>query len=183
MRNRSIRKQLLLCIRTTIGGGGKQLVVPYANHYSFALGTTTGLSANDYYFHSRLQLRHATSSEKNGLYMDASALRNDTSPPAAEAAGGDDCFQSLFVLQALLLQVDPLNKAIHDILIDISMLLIQVIEVQALLIQDIRIKLIRRVIERGLPLLLQLRHPVGDHRLQVLAIADELTHLVLSEIA
>ena len=80
MRNRSIRKQLLLCIRTTIGGGGKQLVVPYANHYSFALGTTTGLSANDYYFHSRLQLRHATSSEKNGLYMDASALRNDTSP-------------------------------------------------------------------------------------------------------
>ena len=94
MRNRSIRKQLLLCIRTTIGGGGKQLVVPYANHYSFALGTTTGLSANDYYFHSRLQLRHATSSEKNGLYMDASALRNDTSPPAAEAAGGDDCFRA-----------------------------------------------------------------------------------------
>lgn len=90
MRNRSIRKQLLLCIRTTIGGGGKQLVVPYANHYSFALGTTTGLSANDYYFHSRLQLRHATSSEKNGLYMDAAALRNDTSPPAA--AGGDDTF-------------------------------------------------------------------------------------------
>ena len=94
MRNRSIRKQLLLCIRTTIGGGGKQLVVPYANHYSFALGTTTGLSANDYYFHSRLQLRHATSSEKNGLYMDASALRNDTSPPTAEAAGGDDCFRA-----------------------------------------------------------------------------------------
>lgn len=92
MRNRSIRKQLLLCIRTTIGGGGKQLVVPYANHYSFALGTTTGLSANDYYFHSRLQLRHATSSEKNGLYMDASALRNDTSPLAA--AGGDDCFRA-----------------------------------------------------------------------------------------
>lgn len=87
------------------------------------------------------------------------------------------------MLQALLLQVYPSDKAIHDILIDISMLLIQVIEVQALLIQDIRIKLIRRVIERGLPLLLQLRHLVGDHRLQVLAIADELTHLVLSEIA
>ena len=92
MRNRSIRKQLLLCIRTTIGGGGKQLVVPYANHYSFALGTTTGLSANDYYFHSRLQLRHATSSEKNGLHMDATALRNDTSPLAA--AGGDDYFRA-----------------------------------------------------------------------------------------
>ena len=102
MRNRSIRKQLLLCIRTTIGGGGKQLVVPYANHYSFALGTTTGLSANDYYFHSRLQLRHATSSEKNGLYMDASALRNDTSPPAAEAAGGDVYLSSRdFLLQAI----------------------------------------------------------------------------------
>ena len=92
MHDRSIRKQLLLCIRTTIGVWVKQLVVPYANHYSFALGTTTGLSANDYYFHSRLQLLHVTSSEKYGLYMDASALRNDTSPPAAEAAGGDDCF-------------------------------------------------------------------------------------------
>lgn len=90
MHDRLIRKRLLLCIRTTIGGGGKQLVVPYANHYSFALGTTTGLSANDYYFRSRLQLRHATSSEKYGLYVDAAALRNDTSPPAA--AGGDDCF-------------------------------------------------------------------------------------------
>ena len=90
MRDRLIRKRLLLCIRTTIGVGIKQLVVPYANHYSFALGTTTGLSANDYYFRSRLQLRHATSSEKYGLYVDAAALRNDTSPPAA--AGGDDCF-------------------------------------------------------------------------------------------
>ena len=87
------------------------------------------------------------------------------------------------MLQALLLQVDPSDKALHDILVDIRLLLIQVIEVQALLIQDIRIKLTQRVIERGLPLLLQLRHPVGDHRLQVLAIADELTHLVLSEIA
>ena len=87
------------------------------------------------------------------------------------------------MLQALLLQVDPSDKALHDILVDIRLLLIQVIEVQALLIQDIRIKLTRRVIERGLPLLLQLRHPVGDHRLQVLAITDKLTHLVLSEIA
>ena len=89
MRDRLICKQLLLCIRTTIGGGGKQLVVPYTNHYSFALETTTGLSANDYYFyfHSRLQLIHATSSEKYGLHMDSAALRNDTSPPAA--AGGD----------------------------------------------------------------------------------------------
>ena len=87
MRDRSIRKRLLLCIRTTIGVRGKQLVVPYANHYSFALGTTTGLSANDYYFHSRLQLLHATSSEKYGLHIDAAALRKDTSPPAA--AGGD----------------------------------------------------------------------------------------------
>ena len=69
---------------------GQTTTRPYANHYSFALGTTTGLSANDYYFYSRLQLLHATSSEKYGLYMDASALRNDTSPPAA--AGGDDCF-------------------------------------------------------------------------------------------
>ena len=70
MRDRSIRKQLLLCIRTTIGGGGKQLVVPHANHYSFALETTTDLRANDYYFHSRLQLLHATSSEQYGLHMD-----------------------------------------------------------------------------------------------------------------
>ena len=163
MRDRSIRKRLLLCIRTTIGVGVKQLVVPHANHYSFALGTTTGLSANDYYFHSRLQLLHATSSGKACLHMDATALRNDTSPPTAEAAGGDDCFQGLLVLQALLLQVYPSDKALHDILIDIRLLLIQVIEVQALLIQDIRIKLTRRVIERGLPLLLQLRHPVGDH--------------------
>lgn len=92
MHDRSIRKQLLLCIRTTIGVWVKQLVVPYANHYSSALGTTTVSSANEYYFHSRLQLLHATSSEKYGLYMDAAALRNDTSPPAAEAAGGDDCF-------------------------------------------------------------------------------------------
>ena len=92
MRDRSIRKRLLLCIRTTIGVGIKQLVVPHANHYSFALGTTTGLSANDYYFHSRLQLLHATSSGKACLHMDATALRNDTSPPTAEAAGGDDTF-------------------------------------------------------------------------------------------
>ena len=74
--------------------GVKPLFVSYANHYSFALGTTTGLSANDYYFYSRIQLLHATSSEKYGLYMDAAALRNDTSPPAAEAAGGDDRFCS-----------------------------------------------------------------------------------------
>ena len=92
MRDRSIRKRLLICIRTTIGVGSKRLVVPYANHYSFALGTTTDLSANDYYFHSRLQLLHATSSEKYGLHMDSATLRNDTSPPAAEAAGGDDRF-------------------------------------------------------------------------------------------
>ena len=92
MRDRSIRKRLLICIRTTIGVGSKRLVVPHANHYSFALETTTGLSANYYYFHSRLQLLHATSSEKYGLHMDAAALRKDTSPPAAEAAGGDDCF-------------------------------------------------------------------------------------------
>lgn len=102
MRDRSIRKQLLLCIRTTIGGGGKQLVVPYTNHYSFALETTTGLSTNDYYFHSRLQLFHATSSEKYGLHMDSAALRNDTSPPAAEAAGGDVYLSSRdFLLQAI----------------------------------------------------------------------------------
>ena len=94
MRDRSIRKRLLLCIRTTIGVGVKQLVVPHANHYSFALGTTTGLSANDYYFHSRLQLLHATSSGKACLHMDATALRKDTSLPAAEAAGGDDCFRA-----------------------------------------------------------------------------------------
>ena len=156
MRNRSIRKRLLLCIRTTIGVGVKQLVVPYANHYSFALGTTTGLSANDYYFHSRLQLRHATSSEKNGLYMDASALRNDTSPPTAEAAGGDDCFQGLLVLQALLLQVDPSDKALHDILVDIRLLLIQVIEVEALLIQDTTVELAGCVIERCMSIFLQL---------------------------
>lgn len=94
MRDRSIRKRLLLCIRTTIGVGVKQLVVPHANHYSFALGTTTGLSANDYYFHSRLQLLHATSSGKACLHMDATALRKDTSPPTAEAAGGDDYFRA-----------------------------------------------------------------------------------------
>ena len=87
------------------------------------------------------------------------------------------------MLQALLLQVYPSDEALHDILVDIRMLLIQAIEVEALLIQDIRIKLTRRVIERGLPLLLQLRHPVGDHRLQVLAVADDLTHLILPEIA
>ena len=94
MRDRSIRKRLLLCIRTTIGGGGKPLLVPHANHYSFALETTTDLSANYYYFHSRLQLLHATSSEEYGLHMDAAALRKDTSPPAASAAGGDDCFRA-----------------------------------------------------------------------------------------
>ena len=93
MRDRSIRKRLLLCIRTTIGIGVKQLVVPHANHYSFALETTTGLSANDYYFHSRLQLLHATSSEEYGLHMDSATLRNDTSPPAASAAGGDDALE------------------------------------------------------------------------------------------
>ena len=156
MRDRSIHKQLLICIRTTIGVGSKRLVVPHANHYSFALETTTGLSANDYYFHSRLQLRHATSSEKNGLYMDASALRNDTSPPTAEAAGGDDCFQGLLVLQALLLQVDPSDKALHDILVDIRLLLIQVIEVQALLIQDTTVELAGCVIERCMSIFLQL---------------------------
>ena len=86
MIDRSIRKQLLLGIRTTIGFG--------ANHYSFALETTTDLSANDYYFHSRLQLLHATSSGKACLHMDATALRNDTSPPAAAAAGGDDYFRA-----------------------------------------------------------------------------------------
>lgn len=102
MHGRLICKQLLLCIRTTIGGGGKQLVVPYTNHYSFALETTTGLSANDYYFHSRLQLFHATSSEKYGLHMDSAALRNDTSPPAASATGGDMYLSSRdFLLQAI----------------------------------------------------------------------------------
>ena len=91
--DRSIRKRLLLCIRTTIGVGVKQLVVPHANHYSFALRTTTGLSANNYYFyfHSRPQLLHATSSGKACLHMDATALRKDTSPLAA--AGGDDALE------------------------------------------------------------------------------------------
>ena len=154
--DRSIRKRLLLCIRTTIGIGVKQLVVPHANHYSFALGTTTGLSANDYYFHSRLQLLHATSPGKACLHMDATALRNDTSPPTAEAAGGDDCFQGLLVLQALLLQVDPSDKALHDILVDIRLLLIQVIEVQALLIQDTTVELAGCVIERCMSIFLQL---------------------------
>ena len=102
MHDRSIRKQLLICIRTTIGGGGNQLVVPYANHYSFALETTTDLSANNYYFHSRLQLLHAASSEEYGLHMDSATLRNDTSPPAASAAGGDVYLSSLnFLLQAI----------------------------------------------------------------------------------
>ena len=156
MRDRSIRKRLLLCIRTTIGVGIKQLVVPHANHYSFALGTTTGLSANDYYFHSRLQLLHATSSGKACLHMDATALRNDTSPPTAEAAGGDDCFQSLFVLQALLLQVDPSDKALHDVLIDIRLFFIQVIKVEALLIQDTTVELAGCVIERCMSIFLQL---------------------------
>ena len=94
MIDRSIRKQLLLGIRTTIGFG--------ANHYSFALETTTDLSANDYYFHSRLQRLHATSSGKDGLHMDVAALRNDTSPPAASATGGDVYLSSRdFLLQAI----------------------------------------------------------------------------------
>ena len=156
MRDRSIHKQLLICIRTTIGGGGKQLVVPHANHYSFALETTTGLSANYYYFHSRLQLLHATSSGKACLHMDAEPLRNDTSPPAASATGGDDYFQSLLVLQALLLQVYPSDEALHDILIDIRLLLIQVIEVEALLIQDTTVELAGCVIERCMSIFLQL---------------------------
>lgn len=102
MRDRPIRKQLLLYIRTTIGVRGKQLVVLHANHYSFALGTTTDLSANDYCFHSRLQLLHATSSGKACLHMDAATLRNDTSPPAASAAGGDVYLSSRdFLLQAI----------------------------------------------------------------------------------
>ena len=102
MRDRSIHKQLLICIRTTIGVGSKRLVIPHANHYSFALGITTGLRANDYYFHSRLQQLHATSSEKYGLHMDATALRNETSPPAASTAGGDVYLSSRdFLLQAI----------------------------------------------------------------------------------
>ena len=112
MRDRSIHKQLLICIRTTIGVWGKQLVVPHANHYSFALETTTGLSANDYYFyfHSRLQLIHATSSEKYDLHMDVAALRNDTSPPVASATGGDAYLISPCYMPSLLAIGDSLGE-------------------------------------------------------------------------
>ena len=47
---RSSHKQLLVCIRTTIGLRGKQLFVSYTNNYSFVPQTTIEPDANDYYF-------------------------------------------------------------------------------------------------------------------------------------
>ena len=49
---RSSHKQLLVCIRTTIGLRGKQLFVSYANNYSFVPQTTIEADANDYCFTS-----------------------------------------------------------------------------------------------------------------------------------
>ena len=44
------RKRVVVCTRTTIGSGGKQLFVSYANNYWFVHGTNSGLMANDYCF-------------------------------------------------------------------------------------------------------------------------------------
>ena len=161
-----------------------------ANHYSSVCKPLLARTRNNYWFEcERILLSLSPPIASRHLLGEIRLVHGCSSPKKRHVptrslgCGWGRYFYNLLVLQALLLQVYPSDEAIHDILIDISMLLIQVIEVQALLIQDIRIKLIRRVIERGLPLLLQLRHLVGDHRLQVLAIADELTHLVLSEIA
>ena len=49
---RSSHKQLLVCIRTTIGLRGKQLFVSYANNYSFAPQTTIEADTNNYCFTS-----------------------------------------------------------------------------------------------------------------------------------
>ena len=60
------------------------------------------------------------------------------------------------MLQALLLQVDPSDKALHDVLIDIRLFFIQVIKVEALLIQDTTVELAGCVIERCMSIFLQL---------------------------
>lgn len=44
------RKRVVVCIRTTIGSGIKQLFVSYANNYWFVHETNSGLMANDYCF-------------------------------------------------------------------------------------------------------------------------------------
>ena len=48
--NRAIRKRLLICVRTTIGFGSKRLFILCVDEQSFVHSTTTGLSANDYWY-------------------------------------------------------------------------------------------------------------------------------------
>ena len=117
-----------------------------ANHYSSVCKPLLVRTRNNYWFEcERLLLLLSLSPPTASRHFLGEGLlaygcgdpKKRLSPPAAEAAGGDDCFQSLLMLQALLLQVDPSDEALHDILIDIRLLLIQVIEVEALLIQDI----------------------------------------------
>ena len=60
---KSICKQLLVCMRMTIGMGVKPLFVSYANHYSFVYRTTIGLSANDYFTEPFPQQLHAPAYE------------------------------------------------------------------------------------------------------------------------
>ena len=45
-----ISEPLLVCARTTIGMGIKQLLVSGVNHYRIAPETTTGMRANNYCF-------------------------------------------------------------------------------------------------------------------------------------
>ena len=103
MINKPIRKRLLIYIRMAIDFEDKRLLILNANHYSFAHETATDLRANDYYNRSCLQLLHATSLRRYCSHIDAvAALRSDTSPPAAEAVGGDVYLSSRdFLLQAI----------------------------------------------------------------------------------
>jgi len=65
---KSICKQLLVCMRMTIGMGVKPLFVSYANHYSFVYRTTIGLSANDYCTKPYPQQLHAPITKPSPLH-------------------------------------------------------------------------------------------------------------------
>lgn len=117
-----------------------------ANHYSSVCKPLLARTRNNYWFECELLLLLLSLSSPTAsrhflgdglLAHGCDGPKKRHVPTRSLGYGWGRIFYNLLMLQALLLQVDPSDKALHDILVDISLLLIQVIEVEALLIQDI----------------------------------------------
>ena len=132
-----------------------------ANHYSSVCKPLLVRTRNNYWFECERLLLSLSPPTASRHLLGEIRLAHGCGDPKKRYVPTRSCgwgryFYNLLVLQALLLQVDPSDKALHDVLIDIRLFFIQVIKVEALLIQDTTVELAGCVIERCMSIFLQL---------------------------